>query len=61
MSASASVMGWERPTCALGVSSASGVKLTESDIHNIRQTPADAVILCPDSNAILVRTAESGL
>ncbi|MBT5730347.1 MAG: hypothetical protein HOI76_02510 [Microbacteriaceae bacterium] len=44
-----------------GVSGASGVKLTESDIHNIRQTPADAVILCPDSNAILVRTAESGL
>ena len=44
-----------------GVSSASGVGLTESDLHTIRQAPEDEVILCPDSNAILVRTAESGL
>lgn len=44
-----------------GISSASGVALTESDIQKIRETPADTVVLCPDSNAILVRTAESGL
>jgi predicted nucleic acid-binding Zn-ribbon protein len=44
-----------------GVSSASGVALTESDLQDIRQAAPDAVILCPDSNAILVRTAESGL
>jgi predicted nucleic acid-binding Zn-ribbon protein len=44
-----------------GLSSASGVALTESDLHAIRQAPADAVVMCPDSNAILVRTAESGL
>jgi len=44
-----------------GVSSASGVELTESDLQDIRQASPDAVILCPDSNAILVRTRESGL
>ncbi|MDA9786727.1 hypothetical protein N9C74_01695 [Pontimonas sp.] len=44
-----------------GVSSASGVALTESDLQNIRQASPDDVILCPDSNAILVRTGESGL
>jgi predicted nucleic acid-binding Zn-ribbon protein len=44
-----------------GVSSASGVALTESDIQAVRQAPADEVLLCPDSNAILIRTAESGL
>ncbi len=44
-----------------GVSSASGVALTESDIQSVRQAPADEVLLCPDSNAILIRTAESGL
>lgn len=38
-----------------GVSSASGVKLTESDIQTIRQAADDDVVLCPDSNAILVR------
>lgn len=44
-----------------GLSSASGVALTEADMQTIRNTPDDVVILCPDSNAILVRTQESGL
>ena len=44
-----------------GVSSASGVKLLENDMAAIRAAAPDDVILCPDSNAILVRTAESGL
>ncbi len=44
-----------------GASSASGVKLTEDDMQSIRRAAPDDVLLCPDSNAILVRTAESGL
>lgn len=44
-----------------GVSSASGVKLNEIDMVAIRQAAPDDVLLCPDSNVILVRTAESGL
>jgi predicted nucleic acid-binding Zn-ribbon protein len=44
-----------------GVSSASGVKLTESDMARIRAAAPDDVIMCPDSDAVLVRTAESGL
>lgn len=44
-----------------GVSGASGVKLTESDLADIRKAAPDDVILCPDSNAILVRTSESGI
>lgn len=44
-----------------GISSASGVKLTESDLAEVRKAAEDDVVLCPDSNAILVRTAESGL
>jgi predicted nucleic acid-binding Zn-ribbon protein len=44
-----------------GVSSASGVRLNESDMQVIRQAAPDDVLLCPDSNAILVRTSESGL
>jgi len=43
------------------ISEAGGVTLTESDLQTIRQTPADEVVICPDSNAILVRTEESGL
>ncbi len=44
-----------------GVSSASGVKLNESDMQVIRgRGPRDDVLLCPDSSAILVRTNESG-
>lgn len=44
-----------------GTSSASGVKLNEYDMEAIRAAAPDDVILCPDSSAILVRTAESGL
>ncbi len=44
-----------------GVSSASGVKLNESDMQVIRAAAPDDVLLCPDSSAILVRTSESGL
>ncbi len=43
------------------VSSASGVELTGSDLTTVRQAAPEDVLLCPDSNAILVRTAESGL
>jgi predicted nucleic acid-binding Zn-ribbon protein len=44
-----------------GVSQASGVKLNENDMVAIRAAAPDDVIMCPDSNAILVRTGESGL
>jgi predicted nucleic acid-binding Zn-ribbon protein len=44
-----------------GVSSASGVKLLENEMKTIRAAAPDDVILCPSSDAILVRTAESGL
>ncbi len=44
-----------------GVSLASGVKLNESDMQLVRAAAPDDVLLCPDSNAILVRTNESGL
>ncbi len=44
-----------------GASSASGVTLNESDMAAIRAAAPDDVVLCPDSNAILVRTAESGI
>lgn len=44
-----------------GVSSASGVALNSSDMTVVRAAAADDVLLCPDSNAILVRTNESGL
>lgn len=44
-----------------GVSSASGVALAATDMTKIRAAAPDDVILCPDSSAILVRTAESGL
>jgi predicted nucleic acid-binding Zn-ribbon protein len=44
-----------------GVSSASGVALTESDLQDVRRAAPEEVVMCPDSNAILVRTAESGL
>jgi len=43
------------------VSRASGVTLTELEIQTLRQTSEDEVAMCPTSNAILVRTAESGL
>ena len=44
-----------------GVSSASGVALNSSDMVTVRAAAPDDVLLCPDSNAILVRTNESGL
>lgn len=44
-----------------GVTSASGVSLNASDMNAIRSAAPDDVLLCPDSSAILVRTAESGL
>ncbi|WIE73822.1 hypothetical protein [Curtobacterium sp. MCJR17_020] len=44
-----------------GVSTASGVALNNSDLQDIRRAAPDDVVLCPDSDAILVRTAESGL
>jgi uncharacterized protein len=44
-----------------GITSASGVRLTESDLDAVRRAAPDDVVICPDSNAILVRTDESGL
>lgn len=44
-----------------GVTSASGVSLNASDMNTIRAAAPEDVLICPDSNAILVRTAESGL
>jgi predicted nucleic acid-binding Zn-ribbon protein len=44
-----------------GISGASGVTLTAGQLHEIRAADPDDVLLCPDSNAILIRTAESGL
>ncbi len=44
-----------------GVSLASGVKLLEDEMQKIRAAAPDAVLICPSSDAILVRTAESGL
>jgi predicted nucleic acid-binding Zn-ribbon protein len=44
-----------------GVSSASGVALNATDLGAVRAAAPDDVLLCPDSSAILVRTAESGI
>ncbi len=44
-----------------GISGGSGVALSETDLSKIRTADPDDVILCPDSNCILVRTEESGL
>jgi predicted nucleic acid-binding Zn-ribbon protein len=44
-----------------GVSLASGIKLNEHDMAAIRAAAPDDVLMCPESSAILVRTAESGL
>lgn len=44
-----------------GVSMGSNVKLTESDLADIRRAADDDVVLCPDSGAILIRNEESGL
>jgi predicted nucleic acid-binding Zn-ribbon protein len=44
-----------------GVSLASGVKLLENEMQAIRAAAPDDVIMCASSEAILVRTNESGL
>ncbi|MGO4593542.1 zinc ribbon domain-containing protein [Leifsonia sp. 2TAF2] len=44
-----------------GVSMGSNVKLTESDLSDIRRAALDDVVMCPDSGAILVRGEDSGL
>ena len=44
-----------------GITSASGVTLTPGQLQDVRAADADEVLMCPDSNAILIRTAESGL
>jgi predicted nucleic acid-binding Zn-ribbon protein len=44
-----------------GVSMASGVTLNANDLGAIRSAAPDDVLICPDSQAILVRTTESGL
>lgn len=44
-----------------GVSMASGVKLLENEMQAIRTAAPDDVIMCASSEAILVRTSESGL
>ena len=44
-----------------GVSLASGVKLLENEMQAIRAAAPDDIIMCASSEAILVRTNESGL
>ena len=44
-----------------GITSASGVQLSPSQLEEVRLADPDAVLMCPDSNAILIRTEDSGL
>lgn len=44
-----------------GVSGASGVTLNAVEMNKVRAAESDDVLLCPDSNAVLIRTGESGL
>ena len=44
-----------------GVSQASGVALHEDEMQAVRTAAPDDVLICPSSDAILVRTDESGL
>ena len=44
-----------------GITSASGVQLSPSQLDEVRLADPDAVLMCPDSNAILIRTEDSGL
>jgi predicted nucleic acid-binding Zn-ribbon protein len=44
-----------------GVSLGSNMALTSDDMATVRAAAEDDVVLCPDSNCILVRTEESGL
>ena len=53
--------GYGASLLSRGVSGASGVALTGSDLAAVRAAAADDVLLCPESNAILVRTEESGI
>jgi len=44
-----------------GVSEGSGVALSGDDLAKVRSAAPDDVLLCPSSEAILIRTGESGL
>jgi len=44
-----------------GISTASGVALTPYQLDVVKNADPFDVLMCPDSNAILIRTAESGL
>lgn len=44
-----------------GVSEGSNMKLTESDLAEVRRAAPDQVVLDPESGCILVRTEESGI
>jgi predicted nucleic acid-binding Zn-ribbon protein len=44
-----------------GVSSVTGVALLSDELASIRAAAPDEVLMCPSSDAILVRTGESGL
>lgn len=44
-----------------GISTASGVELTPYQLDVVKNADPFEVLMCPDSNAILIRTAESGL
>jgi predicted nucleic acid-binding Zn-ribbon protein len=44
-----------------GVSSVTGVALLADELQSIRAAAPDDVLICPSSDAILVRTSESGL
>lgn len=44
-----------------GVSTASGVALNRDEMARVRAAEPDDVLICPSSDAILVRTDESGL
>jgi predicted nucleic acid-binding Zn-ribbon protein len=44
-----------------GISTASGVELTPYQLDVVKNADPFDVLMCPDSNAILIRTAESGL
>jgi predicted nucleic acid-binding Zn-ribbon protein len=43
-----------------GTSEASGMALAAGDLAEIKSAPADEIVFCPDSGAILVRSAEWG-
>lgn len=44
-----------------GITTASGVELTPYELDVVKNADPFDVLMCPDSNAILIRTAESGL